>query len=223
MALITLLRRGSLLLSKTAKLIVAVPAPTIKANFDQCNILKGYTVGASYSIAGRVDCFQPVTEVARVSVRYTYGLGFAAGPGNLSDDLFPAGLFVPNPPGFLRTRTRFLNQPSLPIESTVDGANYPLTDICNVAIGTVEDKVVQRYSYTADCTAISKYGFSSTVARHSSITNVFIGEHISNLMESFYLNEQSAASLALIEAEMLSGWESLAGVAINLNVGAFEP
>ena len=223
MALITLTRKGGLLISKSPKLIVTVPAPQISPVYDQCAELQGYKVGGSFAVAGRIDCFQPVTEIMRVAFRYTYGLGFALGDNNLSDDLEPASLFVPNPPGFLRTRQFFLNNPALPIERSVDGANYPLLDVCDVPIGTVEDKNVQRYSYTTDCKAISKYGYSTTVARHSSITDAMISDNIAEFLATFYLTEQSNANLAAIEAAMLASWAQLAGPAIQLPIGAFEP
>lgn len=223
MATVTLARKGNLLISKTPKLIVTVPAPQVSAVYDQCAELQGYKVGLSYSISGRIDCFNPVTEISRGSIRYYYGLGFATGDTNLSDELEVTNLFVPNPPGFLRVREFFLNNPALPLEHTVDGANYPLLDVCQVPIGTVEDKNVQRYSYTTDCKAISKYGFSSTIARHTSITDDNVTDQLTQLGQTFYLTEQANANLAAIEAAMLASWSGLAGIALTIPVGAFEP
>lgn len=223
MGAFSLTRKGSLLIHKTPKLVVTVPAPQVSAVFDQCAELQGYKVAGSYAMSGRVECFDKMTEIARVSFRYYYGVGFATGDGNLSDDLEATALFVPNPPGFLRARTFFLGNPALPLESTLDGANYPLLDVCDVPIGTIEDKNVQRYSYTADCRAVAKYGYSTTVARHASISDDMITEHITQLLNTFYLTEQGNADLTAIEFAMMASWGQLAGDTINLPLGAFEP
>lgn len=223
MATVRLARKGNLLIFKTPKLVVTVPAPQVSPIYDQCAVLTGYKVGASYSISGRIDCFQKMTEVARVSVRYFYGLGFATGDGNLSDDLEVLNLFVPNPPAFIRDREHFLNNPALPLERSADGSVFPLLDVCDVPIGTVDNKNVSKYAYTPDCTAIAKYGFSSTVARHSSVTADNITDHVTTLMQTFFLTEQANVGLAAIQNAMLLSWSQLTNDTIVIPVGAFEP
>lgn len=219
----TLLREGPLLKYKTKKTVVTVPAPTVRPVFNECAALQGYSVNGSYAISGRVDCFGQMLEVSRASWSYFYGLGFATGDGNLSDDLEVTRLFVPNPPGFLDVRQHFQNNLALPVELSVDGSNTPLRDVCKVTIGSVEKKNLTRYSYTSNCIAITKYGYTTTVARHASITDDMVTEHLTQLGRTFYLTEQANPDVASIQAAMRASWASLAGTVITVPVGAFEP
>jgi len=233
MADIVLERRGSNLRYKTEKLQVSVPAPAQSIIYDQCGIPIAKKVTGSFQISGRVDCFQNVSEILRVSYRYFYNLDIldltalgtdlngagAAGPAQP-----PEGLFVPNPPGFIRVRTNFLGNPRLPLETSIDGSNYALKDPCNVIIGTVEDKNLQKYGYdAATCKALTRYGYSTTVARHSSITDGAVAANI-ELLTGFALVQQTVEKPAVSNQEaMLTAWGALAGQNITLVIGSFEP
>lgn len=232
MATILLERRGSSLRYKTPKLQVSVPAPSQSIIYDQCGVPIGKKVAGSFQISGRIDCFNPVTEIMRVSYRYFFsnnpldlvdlstallGAG-AAGPPDS-----PSGIFVPAPPGFLRTREFFLGNPRLPVEQSIDGANYPLIDACKVTIGTVEDKNLQQYGYTTACSAISRFGYSTTLARHSSITD---GSALSNIdvLSGYALFQQTTEAVPISnQDDMLTAWVALAGANVDIEVGAFEP
>lgn len=232
MATITLERRGSSLRYKTPKLQVSIPAPTQSIIYDQCGVPIGKKVAGSFQISGRIDCFNPVTEIQRVSYRYFFSnspldlVGLSAdllGAGAASPPAQPNGIFVPLPPGFIRLRQFFLNNPRLPVEKSVDGANYPLVDSCKVTIGTVEDKNLQAYGYTPECQAISRYGFSTTIARHSSITD---GLALSNIdaLSGYALFQQTATTPPVSNQDaMLTAWSALAGLPVVISVGAFEP
>lgn len=225
MADIVLSRRGSNLRYKTPKLQVSVPAPTQSIIYDQCGVAIGKKVAGSFQIAGRIDCFNPVTEILRVSYRYFYNnlpLDLAELTSDIQDPTAPNGVFVPAPPGFLRTRTNFLNNPRLPIERSVDGANYPLEDVCGVTIGTVEDKNVQEYGYTLECQAISRYGFTTTVARHSSITDGMVNSNIATLSGFALLQQTAISPVTSNQDAMLTAWDGLKNVPLTISVGAFE-
>lgn len=230
---IVLSRRGNNLLFNTPKVQVAIPAPAQKSIFDQCGVAVAKRVTGSFQISGRVDCFQPVREILRVSYRYFYNLdeldlaGLGAdlnGAGAAGPAPAPAGLFVPNPPGFINVKQTFLNQPQLPLELAIEGANFPLEDVCNVAIGTVETKNLQRYGFdTATCKALTRYGYSTTVARHSSITDGMVASNI-DILTGFALIQQTAETPVVSNQEaMLTAWSALAGVPLTISIGAFEP
>lgn len=221
MAPLTFVREGDVLISRTPKVIGTVTAPAVDAIYDQCNVLTGFAFRGSYAIAGRLNCFDPVVDIQRVSFRANYALGNFGIPG-LGEELVPTGLFVPNPPGFLKIREFFNGNPALPVERLVSGSNSPLRDVCKVVIGTKEKKTVQRYGFTAECQSITRYGFSSTVARHSSITDANISDTITALMTGMYLTEQASGVLATIDAALNDAWAAKAGVVIDVPLGAFE-
>lgn len=232
MADIVLERRGSNLRYKTEKLQVTIPAPSQSIIFDQCAVAIAKKVTGSIQISGRVDCFQPVSEIMRVSYRYLYNLdeldlnGLNVdlnGAGAAGPPAAPFGLFVPNPPGNIRVRDKFLQNPRLPLELSIDGSNYPLKDVCGVPIGTVEDKNLQRYGFdAATCKALTRYSYSTTLARHSSITDGMVASNIETLT-GFALAQQTATKPALTdEAAMLTAWGAIAGVNLTISVGAFE-
>lgn len=232
MADVVLLQKGANLSFQTKKLQVAVPAPSQRFLYDQCGKVIGKKVSGSFQISGRRDCFEQVQEIQRVSYRYFFfndPLELEAlqlslnGAGAANPPTPPFGIFVPNPPGNIFIEDRFLNNPRLPLEREIKGYNGPLTDACGVTYGTVESKSVQLYGYVAaTCQAYSRYGYSTTIARHSSITDGFALSNI-DVLSGYNLLQQTAETPAISNLDaMRTAWAALAGQNITLAVGAFE-
>lgn len=148
MATIRLEQRGISLVARSARLVVTVNRPRVKAIYDQCGILDYVKTAGSYSVSGRATCEDRMVDIVRLSYSYLQKApAITDTAGDLTfakiratDNLFKEVAFG-DPDA----------QPGAPVETSLNQSFYVLEDQCQDPIGNNETTSFTRFSFSTDC------------------------------------------------------------------------
>lgn len=214
MATIQLEQRGLALVARSARLVVTVNRPRVKAIYDQCGILDYVKTAGSYSVAGRLTCEDRMVDLMRLSFSYLQKAPAVADTN--SDITFgniraSANIFVESPFGGPGA------SPGTPPETLQSQAYFVLEDQCKDPIGYNEQTSFTRFQFSEDCRLSVLTSITTKLA-----VNELLSDGASQLhgaLGGFFTN---SLKIGGDQATTTANWLALADEPIILNIPGME-